>query len=158
MAHPFRRVAGQGGPVRFIPQHGRQHFRSGLTLEKAATGEHLVEHDTERPDVGPAIHLPALRLLGAHVGGRAQDDAGLGGRRGQGGRHGTGGRHGVQFERLGQTEVQHLGLAVAGDEDVGRLQIAVDHPVLVGRFQGLGHLAGQLQGLLHRQGPALQAG
>lgn len=42
-------------------------------------GEHLVEHDAKRVDVGPVVHgVGALALLGRHVARRAHDLAGLG--------------------------------------------------------------------------------
>ena len=59
-------------------------------------------------------------------------------------------------EGPGQTEVQHLDLAVGGALDVGGLQVAVDDALLVGLFQSLGDLAGDVDGLVDRQRPALQ--
>ena len=38
--------------------------------------EHLVQHDAKGPDVGALIHGLAAGLLGRHVGGCAEDDAG----------------------------------------------------------------------------------
>ena len=43
--------------------------------ERRAAGQHLVEHAAERPDVGPLVDGLPARLLGAHVGGGAEDDA-----------------------------------------------------------------------------------
>ena len=36
-------------------------------------GEHLEQHRAERPDVGALVDGPAARLLGRHVGGRAEN-------------------------------------------------------------------------------------
>ncbi len=47
----------------------------GLAIERLAAGEHLVEDAAERPDVGALVHRPAARLLRAHVGRRAENDA-----------------------------------------------------------------------------------
>ena len=46
-----------------------------------------------------------------------------------------------RFERLGQTEIQHLHHAVRTQLDIRRLQVPVDDSVLVGRLQRLGDLA-----------------
>ena len=44
------------------------------------------------------------------------------------------------IEQLGDAEVEQLGHAVGGDQDVARLQIPVDHQVLVGEMDGGAHL------------------
>ncbi len=56
-------------------------------MKRATAREHFVQDDTERPDVRAAVHGLAARLLGRHVGGRADDHAHGGhGGRGHGGR------------------------------------------------------------------------
>ena len=50
-------------------------LRDVVAVERAPPRQHLVEHDAERPDVGAAIDGAAARLLGRHVGGRAEDHA-----------------------------------------------------------------------------------
>ena len=55
----------------------RQHVRDVVARERAAAGEHLVEHDAEGPDVGALVDGLAARLLGRHVGRRAEDHAHL---------------------------------------------------------------------------------
>ncbi len=49
------------------------------------------------------------------------------------------------LERLGETEVEDLGLAVGGQPHVGRLEVAVDHAPFVRRFQSPGNLQRQGQ-------------
>ena len=49
-----------------------------FAVERAAPGQHLEQHDAERPDVGAAIDGLAARLLGRHVRGRPEDHADLG--------------------------------------------------------------------------------
>ena len=44
----------------------------------------------------------------------------------------------VALELLRQPEVGDPGVAVRVQQDVGRLEVAVDHAVLVGVFDGLG--------------------
>ena len=92
-----------------------------LALEWRTAGEHLVKDRTQGVDVGRRTDVPALpaRLLGGHVAGRAHDLAGLG-------------VAVVRVDPLGQAEVGDLGRAVRGEQDVGRLQVAVDDAGLVG--------------------------
>jgi len=47
--------------------------------------------------------------------------------------------------QLRNAEIQELDVLVAGDEDVGHLQVAVDDAALVRRGESLGHLCGPLQ-------------
>ena len=128
--HGRRRRRRQQVPVEVRAQHGRQRVRDGLALEQALAGEHLEQHDAEGPDVGALVGRPPARLLGAHVGRGAEDDAHL--RCGEdvsvGEWPGSALAAARSFERLGQAEIEHLDLAVRRDLDVGRLQIAVDDP------------------------------
>jgi hypothetical protein len=48
---------------------------------------------------------------------------------------------------VGEPEIQHLHLAVGGQHDVRRLQIAMDDPFLVRRLDGVDDLAGDAQRL-----------
>ena len=62
-------------------------------------------------------------LLGGHVAGRAHDLAGLG-------------LAAVRLEPLGQAEVGDLGRAVGVEQDVGRLQVAMDDPRVMSDLNG----------------------
>ena len=108
--------------------------------ERPPAREHLVEDGAEREDVGPRIHRPPFRLLGRHVGGRAHDNARLGRDRGD---RGFGRR---QLDQFRETEVEHLGAAVARDDDVGRLDVAMDDAVRVRDGKGRCDLDGIVQG------------
>ena len=46
-----------------------------FTVERSPAREHFVQHHAERPDVGAFVDRLAARLLGRHVGGRAEDHA-----------------------------------------------------------------------------------
>ena len=107
----------------------------------ARPGEHLVQHAAEGPDIGPLVDDLAARLLRAHVGGGAEDDPRAGARRSShvGDCVGSG-APGSRVPDLRQAEVQHLDHAVGRDLDVGRLQIAMDDPLLVRRFERVGGL------------------
>ncbi len=158
-AHLPRSVGGERAPVDLALQDGGQGVRDRLAAEGAAAAEHLVEDAAEGPDVGAAIGALAARLLGAHVGGGAEEDAGAGALLGESGRMGEVGWRalaGLGRERLGEAEVEHLHRAVAGELDVGGLQVAVDDTALVGVLEGLGDLAGDRQRLVERQRAARQ--
>ncbi len=125
-----------------------------------------MEHDAERPDVGPLVDRASARLLGAHVGRGAEDDAELGAVRGRHRRRVherrragevRGGRGARRVHRLGEAEVEDLDLAVRRELDVPGLKVAVNDPLLVRRLERLGDLAGDGQGLLERDRPALQS-
>ena len=83
--------------------------------------EHLVQHHAHRIDVAARIELLALHLLGTHVVRRPDDQPRL--------------RHPLM--RLGHArdaEVHQLDLALVIDEDVLRLDVAVDDALLVRRL------------------------
>ena len=88
--------------------------------------EHLVEHDAERVDVGLAVDVVAERLLGRHVVGRAE--------------HAPVGGQAVLVERAGDAEVGDLGRALAVDQHVLRLDVAVHDVVRVGAAERAGDL------------------
>ena len=119
----------------------RLHRRPGVRL---LAGQHLEQHGAEAVDVGPGVERAvAAGLLGAHVGRRPDAHAGLGelvlvlGR----------------AERAGDAEVGDEGVAVAGEEQVLGLDVAVDHAVLVGVVQRLRRLAGDPERVLERELP-----
>ena len=47
----------------------------------------------------------------------------------------------VRGDRLGEAKVEDLDLPFGADGNVGRLEVAVDDPLLMRRLQRLGHLA-----------------
>ncbi len=128
-------------------QHSGQRVAHRVGREQRPTDEHLEEHYAERPDVRPLVDRAAPRLLRSHVGRRAQDHPELRAvRRGQRrrlhqrrrarqitGRNRTGARR--RIHRLGQAEVEDLGLSFYGSFDVLGLEIAVDDALLVGFLQ-----------------------
>ena len=84
----------------------------------------------EGPDVGALVDALAARLLGRHVGGRAEDHARRRCRCARASATATGRARSPtprrSIQRLGEAEVEHLHLAVRRELDVGRLQVAVD--------------------------------
>ena len=95
----------------------------------------------------------AARLLGRHVGGGAEHDPGIGARPvdADGRGVGPGGLH-----DLCETEVDDLGVAVVGDHDVGRLQIAVDDALLVCAREPFGDLGRERERARLRQRAAAE--
>ena len=147
---PGRCLLREVGEIDLRAEHGGQRMGDRLAVEQPLAGQQLVQHDAEGPDVAAAVGRLAGGLLGTHVGGGAENHAGL--RPGGGHRRGKrwiarGGRCGIGS--LGQAEVKDLGFTVRSQLDVGGFEVAVDHPVFVGGFDAGGDFAGGAQGLLH---------
>ncbi len=130
----------------------------GLAAEYTVGRQHLVEHAAEGPDVGAPVDAAAPRLLGAHVAGGTQDHAGLGGlqHRRRGAHLGVRPRR-VARESLGEAEIEQLHAAVLVDHDVRRLQVAVHDALVVGALERPGDLQRDLQSLVERNRPGIQA-
>ena len=103
-----------------------------VAAERQLPGQHLVEDDPQAVDVATAIDLVGLapRLLGAHVGRRAQHLAVE--------RH----RDLARFT-LGQPEVHQVRPARLVEHDVRGLDVAMHDPLFVRVLQGVGHLGDQ---------------
>ena len=98
----------------------RRHVARGV--DGATAAQELVEHHAEAVDVAPLVGLvaPARRLFGAHVGGGAE--------------HGAFSRQvAVVVGEACQAEVGQAGPALAVEDHVGRLQVAVVDAVSVAR-------------------------
>jgi hypothetical protein len=124
----------------------REARRVSLALERAASGQQLVEEDRERVDVRARVHAtPVPRdLLGAHVVRRPQRTAFLGERR-----H----RRGLA-QRLGDSQVDDLeddATALPTHQDVGRRDVAMNHGVVMGVLDPVADPEEQLEALLHAE-------
>ena len=128
-------VAAQGG--RLLGQHLRDDGLEGAAGEGRLAGQHLVGHGTERVHIAPGADVAlAHRLLGRHVGRRAEGHAGLGHATAAGLLHG---------ER--DAEVGDEGRAVL-QQDVLRLDVAVDDALAVGVVEGRGDFLGEADGVV----------
>jgi hypothetical protein len=58
--------------------------------------------------------------------------------------------------RFGKSEIQDLDRAVGRDQDIRRLEIAMDHATLVGRLEPVGDLARDADRFVDRQAPPSQ--
>ena len=104
----------------------------------------MIEHDTEREDIAARVNRPAGRLLGRHVRERPDDRA----HTRVPGCYRARGRLGIRrFHELGQTKVGQLGVAMLRDEDVVRLDVAVNDPGLMSRGEAVGHADEQVNDL-----------
>jgi hypothetical protein len=102
--------------------------------------QHLVEDRAQAVDVRPRADPPfASPLLGAHVHGRTEYEPSL--------RQAFSTR---RIEGVGDAEVGHHRLAGL-EEDVLRLDVAVDDPVAVGVGEGREDVAGDLERVLQRE-------
>ncbi len=118
-----------------VARHDRARVGAG---ERRLARQHLERHAAERVQVGGRPDGVAHRLLGAHVGRRADRHAGL--------RELLAGLGGGARD----AEVGHQGVA-AREQDVLRLDVAVDDAEGVGRAERVRHLVGDLQRVVHRQ-------
>ena len=141
--HPWRRPGPHGGDGRrsrgqMLPHHAL-HRRP---RERRLPGEHLVHHACEAIEVTPAVQLAAPGgLLRTHVRGRPHSEPGFGqpvAARG--------------VDRSGDPEVAHHRVARL-EQDILRLDVAVDDVVTVREAQGVRHLARDPHGIVHRQLP-----
>ena len=135
--HLFRHVgAVAANRLRCLGELLRENVGGRRAIEGWRAGEHLVEHDAEGVDVGATVERISGRLFGAHVLRRADDGAFTRELRG---------RPGLFLLRrlrgLGDTEVRHQDVAALVQQDVVRLDVAVDDLVAVRVGERVGHLA-----------------
>ena len=109
-----------------------------LADERHVTGQQLPEHDSERVDIGRGRDRLAARLLGREVFAGAEHRPGL--------RDAV-----IDVQRAGDAEVGHLHLALAAEEDVLRLDVAVDEPVVVREREPVGDRERELERPSDRQ-------
>ena len=132
-----RRLAQPGhGQVELPPEH----LADVGGVERLLAGQHLEEHDADRVEIGPLVHLALAHLFGGHIGGCAERNPHR--------------QPPLVVEQLGEAEVQdaHV-IADAGagaesflDDDVVRLDVAVDDSLRVRVREPRQHLAGDAQG------------
>ena len=142
-----RRAQRRGG-LGVVAQDGGDDLRRGAAAERPLAGGHLVEHHAEREDVGAHVGRLPLDLLRRHVGDRAEQRPGADDRQRL--------RRALVDRRLrrahgGDAEVDHLRPAVVGDDDVARLEVAVDDAVGVGRAERVGERHGEVEQRADRQ-------
>ena len=113
-------------------------------MESTLAGNHFVENRAERKQVGALVGNFPANLLGRHVAGRAHHEASIRDYLDGGGISGRVGLFGLS--QLGQAEVENLRASVFRDEDVFRLQVAMNDAFVMGGRES----ARDLQGVIHR--------
>ena len=134
---------------RRIAEDGGDRLGRGGLLERPAPGGHLVEHDPQGELVAAVVHLPALRLLGRHVGHGSHHHAVRGER--DGGRLLVAARLARARLDARQAEVEDLGVPLLRHDHVVRLEVAVHDPLRVGGGERVRHLRAERQQALRRQ-------
>ena len=126
---------------RLVVQHRVGDLLQRLALEGAPLREQLVQHDAEREHIGAAIGRVLPQLLGRHVQRRAGDR--------------VVGQRIVLIGHARDAEVEHARLRAADHEDVGRLDVAMHHALVVRIGQRIGDAAHDQRGLRRRGAPAV---
>ena len=134
------RVGRELRPVGFALDDARQNLGHRVTGKRHAAGPELVEHGAKGPDVGASISGAAFDLFRRHV--RRRAEQGPDARRGVGDGGRIVGRSARdRIERLREAEVEDFDRPVRAQNDVLRLQVAVNDVLIVRRFERVGQLA-----------------
>jgi hypothetical protein len=113
--------------------------------ERREAGEQVIARHPEAVQVAAVVHRLPLHLLRRHVQRGAQRHPALG----------QAERFLLAAEVPGQAEVRHLHFHLAGEEDVLRLDVAVDDAVVVGELQGIADLRDDGERLARRDAAAM---
>ena len=113
-------------------------------------GGHLVENGSKREQIGSGIQFFRPRLLRRHVSNRAERGTGAGEmirvhRTRRCVERSNVARRTARQTDLRQSKVQNLGVATLGDENVRRLDVAVDDAFCVGCVKRVRNLDGERQ-------------
>ena len=109
---------------------------------------HLVQHQSQRKQIGASIELFRAHLLGRHIADGAD-------------RHSRAGEIRIAIERRAayrdrfahsardhlfrEAEIEHFGLPALGDKNIGRLDVAMNNSLGVRCLQGVGHINANFQ-------------
>ena len=108
-------------------------------------GEDEVERAAQAVQVGPPIDRMAVeRLFGGQIVGRAEHVFVVCDRQ----------RGFLAVGEFGQSQVQHFDRALGVDQQIGRLDVAVDQAGFVGMFQSVGRLGDVVGGQIVVQRPS----
>ena len=136
--HFHRRLWGLG-------QVRRHDGKVTVCIERSLTGEHFVERDPQRVQIGPLVNRFALDLLRRHVVQRAQRRTG-------------GGKFGGFALAARDAEIHQFHRAVGRQHHVGRFDVAMNDMPLVRITERAQYLVEIFQRIGHRDGAMIQPG
>ena len=125
-------------------RRGHMHHRQREAVigdVRRIAGEHFVEQHAKAVQVGASIHRLATNLFRTHVARRAERQAGAGHDR-------------AAAEALGDAKIGEHWAAIFTEQDILRLDVAVDDAAMVGVMQGAGDGPGDVQAFVERQAGA----
>lgn len=125
--------------LRFFLDPLVHHLPCGFTGERHVARHHFVDDKAQGIKVAAMIDRPAFDLFGGHITGRADE------------RTAAGHAHLCSFEGSGETEVRNEDLIAISDEDIVRLEVAMDYALVMGGLQGLTKLPRKFEAALERK-------
>ena len=150
-----RNIAIGFAQVRRVFLQDRAHrVGGGFAMKRPLAGKHFVEDCSEGENVGARINRHAAHLLRGHVARRPQYHARF---RVVGCRRKRSMFTGVGLGQFGQAEIQNLEAPVFREEQIFRLEVAMDDSFFVGCSKSTRDLQSVVQRLAHRNRPAAQA-
>ena len=139
---------GEGGGRRIVKDRV-QRVDHVLASERAPAGQHLEEHRAEREQVSPHVHVQSADLLRCEITRCSEHDPG---------HRGEAVASHFSFGELRDAKVQDLGHTASGQEDVVRLQVAMDQAGRVRACETARDLHADPQHVVHRHRAAFDAG
>ena len=127
---------------RRVVEDGVDDVQVRLTRERPPAGQHLVQDDAEGEHVTSGIEAPPLRLLRRQIVDRPENDSHTTWRPGHRLRLAAG-----VIGHLGQTKVRQLGIAVPRNQNVLRLDVAMQDAGVVRRRERVRHASQQFDDL-----------
>ena len=118
---------------------------------------HFVEDDAEGKQIAARVHFFAADLFRGHVGDGTERGAGAGEIFGSDAQRGSGvgfRRGASQGRDFGEAEIEDLGIAALGDENVCGLDVAVDDALRMGGIESVGDFDGIGEELIEFEGAA----
>ena len=131
-------------------EDGRQNKRRGLAGKWSMPRDAFVEHDAQGEQIGSTIELIAGDLLRRHIRRSSDRDAlgsywlGCGLTRGR--------REGLTGQQFGEAEVEDLDLSTIDQEEICRLDVAMDNSSTVCPVEGVSHLNADVDDLMDLEG------